>query len=190
MGLWIQSLENIPLDAKRDYFIYLLDYGWDEPLGEALMKNYEKMASIAAENKAVVIRGTHRVHFEDEVLSWHHINGENAEELLPAILITNRHPKKFKESYSRYQNQIIEDDLKMILVPLKKFCKTTTEVVSLIEKVFNDVISGKDLVDFRVGKEMKKGLGRAITDAIILEPNFAGIGFSFNKLFAFFRKNK
>ena len=52
---------------------------------EALMQNYEKMASLAAENKAVVIRGTHRVHFEDQVLSWHHINGQNAEEILLAI---------------------------------------------------------------------------------------------------------
>lgn len=50
MGHYIQSLENIPANAKRDYFIYLLDYGWHEPLGEALMQNYEKMAALAAEN--------------------------------------------------------------------------------------------------------------------------------------------
>ncbi len=90
MGLYIQSLTNIPIDTTRNYFIYLLDYGWEEPLGEALIKNYEKMASIAAENKAVVIRGTDKVHFQDEVLSWHNINGEDAEDMLPAILITNR----------------------------------------------------------------------------------------------------
>ena len=119
MGLYIQSLENIPLEAKRDYFIYLLDYGWDEPLGEALMKNYEKMAAIAAENKAVVIRGTRRVHFEDEVFSWHNINGENAEETLPAILITNRHPAKFRENFSSNHSHI-EEDLKLVLIPLKK----------------------------------------------------------------------
>ena len=74
MGLYVQSLNNIPQSAHRDYYIYLLDYGWSEPLGNALMNNYEKMAQLAAENDAVVIRGTHRVHFEDEVLSWHHIN--------------------------------------------------------------------------------------------------------------------
>lgn len=188
MGLWIQSLENIPPEAKRDYFIYLLDYGWNEPLGEALMKNYEKMASIAAEYKAVVIRGTHRVHFEDEVLSWHNINGEDAEDILPAILITNRHPKKFRESHSPQKSELLGNDLKMILIPLKKFCKTTTEVVNLIEKIFNDIKKGKDLNDFRVGKEMKKGFGKAISDALILEPNFAGMGFSFNKFMDYFKK--
>ena len=68
MGLYVESLENIPAEAKRDYYIYLLDYGWNEPIGNALVKNYEKMAAIAATNRAVVIRGINRVHFEDEVL--------------------------------------------------------------------------------------------------------------------------
>lgn len=189
MGLYIQSLENIPLEAKRDYFIYLLDYGWSEPLGEALMSNYEKMAAIAAENKAVVIRGTHRVHFEDEVLSWHHINGEDSEGTLPAILITNRHPAKFRETYSPDQNRgNVEPDLKLIFIPLRKFCTTTTEVVSLIEKVFTDVKSQKDLDNFQIAKQMKRGMGRAIADAIILEPNIGGVGFNFNKMIEYFRK--
>jgi len=187
MGLYIQSLENIPLEAKRDYFIYLLDYGWSEPLSEVLLQNFDKMASMAAENKAVVIRGTHRVHFEDEVFSWHNINGENGEDALPAILITNRHPAKFRESYNSHKG-IIEEDLKLILIPLKRFCKTSTEVVSLIEKLFNDVKDQKDLKDFRIAKELKKGFGKSLADAIILEPNFAGVGFNFNKLIDYFKK--
>jgi hypothetical protein len=55
MGLYIQSLENISKRASRDYFIYLLDYGWNEPLGEALMANHEKMVVIAAENREGVL---------------------------------------------------------------------------------------------------------------------------------------
>lgn len=188
MGLYVQSLANIP-DVKihKDYFVYLLDYGWNEPLGETLMKNYENMAKIAAENKAVVIRGTHRVHFEDEVLSWHNVNGENAEEILPAILITNRHPQRFKESFSLNRKDEIESDLKLILIPLKKFCNSTSEVVTLIEKLFNDIKDKKDLDDFRVAKEIRKGFGSALADAVILEPNFAGMGFSFNKMIQYFR---
>lgn len=189
MGLYVQSLANIP-DVKihKDYFVYLLDYGWNEPLGETLMKNYENMAKIAAENKAVVIRGPHRVHFEDEVLSWHNVNGENAEEILPAILITNRHPRRFKETFQPNQNKGIESDLKLILIPLKRFCNSTSEVATLIDKLFKDIKDKKDLDDFRVSKEIRKGFGRAVADAVILEPNFAGLGFSFNKMFEFFRK--
>ena len=54
--------------------------------------------------------------------------------------------------------------------------------------MFNDIKAHKDLKDFRVYKEMKKGLGHALADAIILEPNFGGIGFSFSKMINYFRK--
>ena len=188
MGLYIQSLKNIPENVHRDYFIYLLDYGWDEPLGEALKKNFDKMAKMAAGNKAVVIIGTDRVHFEDEVFSWHSINGENADELLPAILITNRHPAIFKESYQRNRTLMVEENLKLILVPLKKFCKTTTDVATLIDKIFRDIQSQKDLSDFSIEREIKKGIGSAIADGIVLKPNVSGVGFDFNSLINFFRK--
>ncbi len=95
MGLIVHSLQNIPESKNRDYLIYLLDYGWDEPISKALRDNFDKMAEIAAKNRAVVIKGTELAHFENEVFSWHHINNEKADELLPALLITNKHPKYF-----------------------------------------------------------------------------------------------
>jgi hypothetical protein len=55
----------------------------------------------------------------------------------------------------------VEKDLKMILIPLRKVCSTTTQVVSLIEKIFNDIKNQKDLDDFRIARELKKGIGRA-----------------------------
>lgn len=174
MGLWVQSLENVPTEAHRDYYIYLLDYGWSEPLADALMQNFEKMASLAAENKAVVIRGTHRVHFEDEVLSYHHINGADAEDLLPAILITNRNPHKFKHVYQPGDVEPVENDLRLILIPLKKFCKTTTEVVQLVERLFTDIKQQKALKDFRIAKETIKDYRRAKADSIILAPDEGG----------------
>jgi hypothetical protein len=188
MGLYISSLATIPVDAERRYFIYLLDYGWEEELGKTLLKNYEKMAVLAAENDAVIIRGTNRVHFQDQVLSWHNFNGEDAEELLPAILITNRNPHRFKESFDNTPHERIEADLKMILIPLRKFCTTTTDVVVLIDKLFNDIKEKKDLNDFRIAREMKKGFGRSLADAIILEPNIGGFGFNFNKMIEYFLK--
>lgn len=180
MGLHINSLEHIPIAANRSYFIYLLDYGWHEPLGQALTANYEKMASIAAVNDAVVIKGLDE-HFQNEVLSWHNFNGENTEELLPAILIANGHPRKFKES----QN---DNNLRFVLIPLKKFCRTTTDVASLIDKLFNDIKAQKDVSEFRISREMKKGVGRALVDSIILEPNFAGVGVNIKKIIDYVSK--
>ncbi len=187
MGLIVHSLENIPQSSNRDYIIYLLDYGWSEPIGKALNDNFDHMANIAANNRAVIIKGTRLGDFANEVFSWHHINNIDADDILPALLITNKHPVYFKDYEFGYRQKkglyrdTKDDDLKLILIPFKKFCKTTTEVISLIEKVFSDIINKKDLSNFSVAKEMKKGICSAIVDAIILEPNFSGIGFSFNK---------
>jgi hypothetical protein len=86
MGLHVHSLSNIPKSANRDYWIYLLEYGWHEPLGQALEENFSKMAARAADTRAVVIKGTDISHFENEVFSWHKINNEQAGDILPAIL--------------------------------------------------------------------------------------------------------
>ncbi|MBB5437932.1 hypothetical protein HDC92_001606 [Pedobacter sp. AK017] len=189
MGLMIHSLEGLPKGHHRDYYIYLLDYGWNEPLGNTLTANYSRMATLASEqeNAVVIMPSVVGTHFSDEILSWHSINGDDAdkEDLLPAILVTNRHPLEFKE---RGNSQDVEDNLKLMLFPLKRHCDNTTEVVSLIQRIFALIKAGKDLKEFDVIKQKKKGVGGAIVDALILEPNVAGIGFNFNKLIDYFRK--
>ncbi len=190
MGLMVHSLEGIPETHHRDYYIYLLDYGWNEPLSDALRNNFGKMANLASERKnaVVIMRTDAGVHFSDEVLSWHSINGDDAEkgQLLPAILVTNRHPAEFRDRAMSIKDDV-EDNLKMILFPLKKYCKDTTEVVSLIQEIFTSIKEGKDLDKFTPAKEKKKGIGGALANSILLEPNFAGIGFSFNKFINYFK---
>jgi len=184
MGLYIQSLESLPADAQRDYFIYLLDYGWSEPLGEALIKNFQKMAEMAEKNNAVVIRSHSHIHFEDEVLSWHSINGEDAKDLLPAILITNRNPHHFRERYRIGSHQGIEDDLKLVLIPLRKFCTTTTEVAELIDRLFKDIAAKKKLTEFKIERKIKKG-GPALADSIILSPDKTQKGITMRQVINF-----
>lgn len=190
MGLHVQSLENVPETTNRDYFVYLLDYGWDEPIRNALMDNFNTMARESAVNRAVIIKGTDIGHFEDEVFSWHQINGRDADDILPALLITNRHPKFFRDNDHGRQwgkglyEESQKDGMKLALIPFKRFCKTTTDVVSVIQKVFRDIADKKDLKDFKICGEMKKGVGKAILDAVILEPNISGVGIDLKKLFS------
>jgi hypothetical protein len=190
MGLHIHSLEGINENYERDYYIYLLDYGWEEPISEILIKNFDRMARMSSEHKnsVVIARTPDAIHFNDEVLSWHNINGEDVEngELLPALLITNRHPAQFRR---KNQGEFVDDDnFKMIIIPFRKISNEPTEVVKIIDKVFKDLIENKDLDEFQIFKEMKKGIGRAIVDSIMLEPNFSGVGFSFNKLRQYLKK--
>ncbi|PIS47380.1 MAG: hypothetical protein COT17_03750 [Elusimicrobia bacterium CG08_land_8_20_14_0_20_51_18] len=184
MGLMIHSLGELPIEAKREYYLYLLDYGWEEPLSEVLFKNFPKMADLASKHDAVVMRGTVGHHFTDEVLSWHQVNGQPSEGILPAILITTIHPRYFQMQAKEHRQS---SATQMLLIPLRKACKTTSDVVSLIEKVFKDIKDKKGLPDFEVAKELKKGKRGALVDALILQPNFAGIGLDLKAIAKFFK---
>jgi len=184
MGLMIHSLGELPVEAKRGYYLYLLDYGWDEPLADVLYKNFKKMADLASRHDAVVMRGTVGNHFADEVLSWHHVNGQPADEILPAILISTIHPQYFQ---MHTEKQAPSSAARMLLIPLRKACKNTSDVVILIEKLFRDIKDKKGLPDFEVAKELKKGKGGALLDALILQPNFAGMGLDLKAVAKFFK---
>ena len=180
MGLMIHSLGELPLEAQRGYYIYLLDYGWEEPLRDEINRNFIRMAGLASRNNAIVMRGTVGDHFSDEVLSWHQVNGQPGDGLLPAIMITTCHPTNFREG-----NQD-----RLLLIPLRKICKSSEDLVNLIEKIFKDIEDKKALSDFEVASEMKKGKAGAVVDALILEPNFAGIGINLNYIIDFFSGRK
>ena len=185
MGLMIHSLGALPLEAKKSYYVYLLDYGWHEPLAEAVYKNFSKMADLASRNETVVMQGVVGSHFADEVLSWHHVNGQPADEILPAILVTTIHPHHFQTHQNA--NAPAPDD-KLLLIPLRKACKNTSEVVSLIEKLFKDIGDKKVLQDFAIAKELKTGKRGALVDALILQPNFSGVGVDLKAIVKFFKE--
>ncbi len=184
MGLHVHNLGNLPntLDG-RDYFIYVLDYGWKEPLTDALVANFTNMARMASETKALVIAGIEPIHFANEVFSYHGINGEKGDEILPAILISTLTPSYFKESYDEF-NHSKEIKDKLLVIPLKKACKTTDDVIELIKSIFSDIKDKKQLSGFSVAKEINKNGFKRLADAIILEPNFAGVGVDIRKLFS------
>lgn len=185
MGLMIHSLGEIPIDIEKDYFIYILDYGWEETIKSALSKNFEKMAKKASKNNSVVITGTVGTHFSDEVFSWHKIDGQPGDSILPAILITTINPQKFR-LHDKYESSNKEV---LLLIPCGKICKTDTEVVALIEKIFDDIESKKKLTDFEVAKILNKGENGAIIDALILQPNVSGVGIDLRKIFKYFKGN-
>jgi hypothetical protein len=56
-------------------------------------------------------------------------------------------------------------------------------VVELIQSIFTDIKEKKQLSGFTVAKRIKKDGWRHLADAVILEPNFAGVGLNLRKLF-------
>ena len=185
MGMHVHSLGELPTGAERGYYVYILDYGWREPIEEALRSNFQHMANLASRSDAVVLQGMVGCHFEDEVLSWHHINGQDPKDLLPAMLITTRHPNNFRMHFHDEPGAARDH---LLLIPLRKCCENASDVVKLIEKVFRDISEKKALADFEIAEEMKAGERGAITDALILQPNFSGVGIDLKRLVAFFRR--
>jgi len=182
MGLYVHSLGEIPNGVERAYYVYLLDYGWEEPLGSAVRANLPQMADLASRSDAVVIHGPRGMHFEDEVLSWHRVNGQDADNILPAILITTRHPSTFRESFSMLRTDPENRDA-LLLLPLRKVCNSSEDVADVIRRVFEDIKGKKRLSEFEAAKQMRRGVAGALVDAVILQPKLGGIGFDLKKLF-------
>ena len=194
MGLYIHTLSPLPLELERNYYLYVLDYGWDEPLGKAIHENFSRIADLAAKNEAIVLAGTNSRAFADEILSvhvddhqfsWGNINGEDGEEILPALMISNIHPMRFKTAFPNYRFSKTKKgtaDEKLILVPLRGVCRDSTEVIALIERIFRDIAAKKPLSEFMIEKEIKAGNGGAYSDAIIMKPSLWGMGIDIREL--------
>jgi hypothetical protein len=203
VGLYVHSLERIPADLERDYYLYVLDYGWEEPIGEALRQNFRRMADLAGRNKAVVIAGADphnfveqvfSLHIDDPQFSWQAINGERGETILPAIMITTIQPAKFKETNPGYRFSDTAPgsaDDKVILIPLRALCKNSTEVVALIERIFADIAAKKPLSQFTVAQHIvPKSTKGSFSDAFILKPAVWGMGVDLKQLLKTWSANR
>jgi hypothetical protein len=71
----------------------------------------------------------------------------------------------------------------MILIPLKKACKTSDDIIALIKSIFSDIKGEAAPISFSIAKEIKKSDKGRFTDALMLEPNFAGLGLKLPQLF-------
>jgi hypothetical protein len=193
MGLKIHSLGELPAEASRSYYVYLLDYGWEEPLGKVLRDNFDQMADAASRHDAAVLLGLGN-EFNDQVLSWHGINGRSADDLLPAILVTNKHPATFSGGRAAPQDDRRQpgswdrDKDHLVLIPLRDHCKTPTDVARLIARLFEGIKAKQPLADFEIATEERAGVGGAILDAIVLRPSVGGVGIDLKALFHKLRK--
>lgn len=186
MGLKIHSLAEIPESVTKSYYLYILDYyNWDEPIGNTLRDNFDKIAEFASTNDSVVIQGIAGSHFYSEFMSWESINGMDTEELLPALMITSLHPKYFIDGDNKVQRDTAIPKDKLIFLKIRNICKTPQDVLKLLEKIFQDIREKKAIQDFKVQQELKGGIGKILNDTLILEPNIAGIGININNLFRF-----
>jgi uncharacterized FAD-dependent dehydrogenase len=182
MAQMAPNLNFISSYEERNYYIYILDNGYSDPLTQVIKENFQNFATQVARNNSIIIIGIGEIGlFDKEVLAWHKINGDDFENLFPAILITKTNPHRFKQ-FTQSKIKENKEEFSYILIPLKKLCKTGSEVLDLMRKIIKDIENQSDLNDFKIQKELKPNVRKGIFKSLILEPNFSGIGFSFNKL--------
>jgi len=56
-----------------------------------------------------------------------------------------------------------------------------------LDLFFRDAGAKKNLSDFAVAKEMRRGVGSAVVDALVVQPKVAGVGIDIAKLARFFK---
>lgn len=191
MGLKIHSIAQIPESVTRSYYMYVLDYyNWDEPIGNTLRSNFDRMAAFASKNDAVVIQPMGESHFYSELLSWERINGMRPEDILPAIMITSIHPAYFleRDNQQTLGEPIPEDEI--IFIQLKETCKTPSDVLGIIERLFSDIKEKKSIRNFEIAKKQKAGVGAALVDSLILKPSMFGVGVDIKQAFSIFKRTK
>ncbi len=187
MGLYIHSLEEFPVTAERSYYLYLLNGGWGGELERALTENFHVIGDLASRSGSVAMMGSEGKHFQNEVFSWHQLNGEEAEELLPAVLITSIHPRRFTDEQDPFWSTASRSD-HLLLLPLRTHCKSADDVGSFIRRLFADIRDHQEIKNFEVVCEMKPNKGKAILEGLILKPSFMGMGFDLRSLSALFQQ--
>jgi hypothetical protein len=188
MGLYVSSMRELPV-GERTLYLYLLDYGWPSGDYEQLFRqNFGHLSHRASETGAVVVMSGQGVHFANEVLSWHHIFGHDSADLLPALLLTHAHPSFFAREESRESDADMGD---LALIPLRQACTTPQDFLSIVGSVFEDLEKGFTLRNFRADKfdilsvpesSMWGEACARVGDALLLQPNVAGVGIDIKKL--------
>ncbi len=175
MGIRINSLVEIPKDAERGFFVYLLHGNTPTRINQALEKSFDILAKEASQSNFVVVMG-YTGEFGGEVMNHYSVDGLDSYETLPAILISTVNPHQFKDINSINKGKPFRENEKVVLISLKQKAQTEDDVFNMVTDILRDLKSGTELRNFAVTQDKKTNF----LDALILEPNLSGVGINLN----------
>ena len=183
MGIKISSLAQIPADLEMKYYIYLLTSEFPYSYNTALENSLEILARNARAKDFIVIKGLVG-EFGGEVMNAHSVDGLESDETLPAILISSVNPHKFKQARSIDRNGPFKEQERVIIISLKEEARTEDDVYKIVETILNDILKGEELSEFEINNAKRT----RFIDALVLEPNFSGVGIKLKTLWEFLSK--
>jgi hypothetical protein len=182
MGVKISSLTQIPSDLDIPYFVYLLTSNYPYLTDRALRKSFNIFAKEAGTKDFVAFEGLVG-EFGGEVMNAYSIDGIPNEEILPAILISTVNPHQFKAVRSIDTSGPFKMNEKVILISLRELCRSEDDVFDIVQKLIRDMREKKDISNLSIVKSKKT----KFLDALILEPNFSGVGVKLKELWNYLK---
>ena len=183
MGVKITSLTQIPSDLDLSYYVYLLTSGYPYGVERGLRRSFEIFAREAGEGDFVAFEGLVG-EFGGEVMNAYSIDGIDVDEILPALLISTVNPHQFKAVHSIDKSGPFQENERVILVSLRQLCSKEDDVYDLVRSIIQDMREGKELSNFASNDERKT----KFLDAMVLEPNFVGLGVNLKELWNYLRR--
>ena len=180
MGVKVTSIAQIPSDLDIAYYIYLLVSRFPYPSSRALERAFDIMAREAGTGDFVALQGTTH-EFGGEVMNAYSVDGIPVDEILPAVLITSVNPHQFEQVRSIDTTGPFQPGERVVLISLRDENITEGYVFKLLEGIIADIRAGKELRNFSCATNKKS----RFLDALILEPNFYGVGFKPKEIWDF-----
>jgi hypothetical protein len=129
MGFYASDLGSVPGLNKYQWYVFLLEDNYSDAVRQELDKNWPSF-SIDAGKQTLVVRGSNRTSFYDEVFETYGLRDKTAgRELCPGLLITDTHPTQTDKGRRGLK------EARMILLSLSQSDKSREPLVSLLRKV-------------------------------------------------------
>ncbi len=101
MGYMLNSLGNLPVDEDVNFYVFVINGQWQEPLYGMIEQNFSSIARSIGSH-AVIAKGLHPAEWYGEVAEKY-LGKEHGSyhPLLPALLVTDAHPDEISDKTLR-----------------------------------------------------------------------------------------
>lgn len=178
MGFTATDLARVP-STGYNWFIFLLEDGWDDPLRRELSGSFKKLAGEVGPT-ALVVQGADPKSFYDQVFydyALRDLQSEPEHRALPALLITDTPPTEIREDRS------IVERAKMVLLPLSKGYARAGSITEVLKELVI-VVRSPDAFDslMELDKEKIRAKWLKLLKYFELKPSFYGFGLDLDKI--------
>jgi hypothetical protein len=183
MGYYASDLGSVPGLNKFQWYVFLLEDNYNDDVRQELDKNWPTF-SIDAGKQTLVVRGSNRTDFYDEVFETYGLRDRvPGKEFSPGLLITDTHPTQIDKGHDGLKKP------RTILLRLSQSDKSREPLISLLRKVtsaLKDPEALKALQELSpTPTSLEKGWGW-LGEYVDLKPTFFGFSANLNKVVADF----